>query len=422
MNFRDVSLMTGRVTGIWADRFDAAAVFFGALVPIGIVVGNVGFETMISMTGLCWIIRSFLAKSNPIPALVKHPLLQGWLAWYGCILISLSWNGSGIEGWAHDVVHIRHLLFFAAFIDISRRRNVIRPLIIGLGSGVLWAALNALMAYSIGHDLIGNSISRYDSKLNEGERIASFAAYAGPFFLAWGLLAKDLLIKRRMLLFGLGGMACVMLVVFHIRTAQLGAICGILVAGAFYLVRSLPRKVAIVLILSAVLLMGAGVKSAKLDNWDTIHSQKYLSSTYARIAIWKVSWAMWKDSPVFGVSVSGWKDAYKKTVGSVPPYVSPSGRVTRVPEAMHCHNLFLQILSSLGIIGSLCFCWFFVNIIRSVFSGGMDGWRWGLSIWPAIFLVIGLTGWNIFGAQYLPIFTYFLSLTAIPYGGKQLVD
>ncbi len=422
MNLKNESVMKNEAPGIWANRFDGAAVFFGALVPIGIVVGNAGFEAMVSMTGLCWIIRSILAKSNPIPALVKHPLLQGWLAFYGCILVSLLWNGPGSKGWSHDVVLIRHLLFFAAFIDISKRRNVIRPLIMGLGAGVLWAALNALLAYSIGHDLIGKSIARYENKLKEGERIASFAAYAGPFFLAWGLLAKDLLVKRRMLLFGIGGIACILLVVFHIRTAQLGAICGILAAVALYLLRSMPRKVAITLFLSAVLFMGAGARYANLDNLAGIHSRIRLGSMYDRINIWKVSWAMWKDHPVLGVSVSGWKDAYKKTVASVPPYVSPDGRVIRASEAMHCHNLYLQILSSLGIVGSLCFCWFFVNIIRCVFSGGMDGWRSGLSTWPAVFLVIGLTGWNIFGAQYLPIFAYFLALTAISYGEKQFVN
>ncbi|MBC2709909.1 MAG: O-antigen ligase family protein [Desulfosarcina sp.] len=413
--------MTNNGPSTWVDRFDTIAVFSGALVPIGIAVGNAGYEAMISMTGLCWIIRSILAKSNPIPALVKHPLLQGWLALYGCILVSLLWNGPGSKGWAHDVVLIRHLLFFAAFIDISRRRNVIRPLIIGLGAGVLWAALNALLAYSIGHDLIGKSIARYDNKLKEGERIASFAAYAGPFFLAWGLLAKDLLLKRRAVFFGIGGIACIMLVVFHIRTAQVGAIFGILMAGTLYLYRALPRKLVMVLFLLLGLFMGVGVKYTNFDNLDGIDDRINLDSMYDRVNIWKVSWVMWKDNPVFGVSVSGWKDAYKKTVASFPPYVWPDGRVIRDAEAMHCHNLFLQILSSLGIVGILCFCWFFVNIIRSTLSSGMSGWRSGLPIWPAIFLVIGLTGWNFFGSQYLPIFTYFLSLTAIPYGGKQSV-
>ena len=390
--------------GLWAGRFDTAAVFFGALVPVGIAVGNTGFEAAIGLTGLCWIIRSFLAKKNPFPTLLKHPLLQAWLAWYCCILISLLWNGPGSKGWGHDVVLVRHWLFFAALMDISRRRNVVRPLLIGLGAGILWAAFNALLAYTIGHDLIGKSLARYDSKLKEGERIASFAAYAGPFFLAWALLAKNLLPRKRILLYGIGLIAIVMLVAFHIRTAQIGATAGIMLAGALYLIRRLPLRYAVLLLLLAGLLMGIGVvKYVAVGDLD---------SMYDRINMWKVAWTMWKAKPILGVSVSGWQDAYRETVDSVLPYVSPDGIVIRSPEAMHAHSLFFQVLSSTGILGSLCFCWLFICIVR-ILSKNVADWRWGLTPWPAIFLVIGLTGWNIFGSQYLPLFAYYMTLTGI---------
>jgi O-antigen ligase len=128
--------------------------------------------------------------------------------------------------------------------------------------------------------------------------------------------------------------------------------------------------------------------------------------------MWKVAWTMWKAKPILGVSVSGWQDAYRETVDSVLPYVSPDGIVIRSPEAMHAHSLFFQVLSSTGILGSLCFCWLFICIVR-ILSKNVADWRWGLTPWPAIFLVIGLTGWNIFGSQYLPLFAYYMTLTGI---------
>lgn len=394
--------------GRWPDRLDAAAVFWGALVPVGIAVGNAGFETAIAMSGLCWLVRAAITRSNPLPGLIRHSLFQAWLAWYACIVISLLWNGAGHKGWAHDVVLFRHLLFFAAMIDISKRRQVARPLVIGLGIGIAWAAVNTVLAYTIGHDLIGKSLARYDNKIKEGERIASFAAYAGPFFIAWALLARDSVVKKRMLLLGIGAVAFILLVVFHIRTAQIGAFIGVALAAALLLVRSLPRKIAIVVLLISGLCMGAGLKYVPVGNLD---------SMYDRVNIWKVAWKMWKTHPVLGVSVSGWQDVYKETVDSVEPYVSPDGRVIRASEAMHAHSLFFQVTSATGILGSICFCWLFFNIVRSL-PGGRASWRWGLPPWPAVFLVIGLTGWNIFGSQYLPIFAYFMALTGIREPGQ----
>ena len=33
--------------------------------------------------------------------------------------------------------------------------------------------------------------------------------------------------------------------------------------------------------------------------------------------------------------------------------------------------------------------------------------------WPVVFLAIGLTGWNIYGAQYQTLFAYFATLTGV---------
>lgn len=387
---------------------DQGAVLFGALVPTGIAVGNAGFETAIILTGLCWVIGLLLSKNNPFPRLIRHPILMPWLAWYGCIMISLAWNGPGDKGWSHDIVLIRHLVFFAALLDISNRRDVARPLLIGLGTGILWAALNTMLAQVIGHDLIGKSAERYANKLKEAERIPSFAAYAAPFFLSWGLLDKTLLPKKRLLIIGIGLLAVSLLVFFHIRTAIIGAGIGLLLAGACLATRLISRKTAIIGFLLLGLASGLAVPYFPRPNMN-------MDSMYDRINIWKVAWVMWKEHPLVGVSVSAWRDVYAATAasGRVTPYVSPDGRIIGSLEAMHSHSLFFQVLSSTGLLGSLVFIWLFCSVVW-VLPRNLAGWRYGLIPWPAVFLVIGLTGWNIFGAQYLPIFAFWVVLTALP--------
>ncbi len=393
---------------LWENRLDTAAVLFGALLPAGIVVGNAGFEATIALTGVCWIVRSFLAGKNPLPRLIRHPILLPWLAWYGCVMISLLWNGPGDKGWAHDVVLIRHLIFCAALLDISTRREVTRPLLIGLGAGVCWAALNTSLAYLIGHDLIGKSLERYANKLKEAERIASFAAYAAPFFLSWGILDQNLNQRKRLLIFSLGTLSVVLMVVFRIRTAVLGAGAGVLLAVAYLATRFISTRTAVILFLLLGFAGGLGVKYIPRPTHN-------MDSMYDRINIWKVAWEMWREHPFVGVSVSAWRQVYARTVasGSVQPYVSPDGRVVRSPDAMHSHSLFFQILSSTGLLGALVFAWLFVCIVRMVVRD-LSGWRYGMLPWPAVFLMIGLTGWNIFGAQYLPIFAFWVVLAALP--------
>ncbi|MFZ5571080.1 MAG: O-antigen ligase family protein [Thermodesulfobacteriota bacterium] len=403
--------MTDTNRAIWADRLDKAVIFSGAFVPAGIVVGNAGFEAAVALAGLCWIVRSVLAGENPLPRLLRHPVLLPWLAWYGSILISLLWNGPGDKGWAHDVVLIRHLLFCAALIDTSRRREVARPLLMGLAAGLLWAALNTALAHVFGHDLMGKDLERYANKLKEAERIASFAAYAAPFYLAWGLLDKTLTSRNRGLIFGLALLAAGLMVLFRIRTAMLGAGAGLLLALAYLTTRYISTKTAVILFLMLGFAGGLGVKYLPRPGGN-------LDSVYDRINIWKVAWHMFQENPVVGVSVSAWRQVYATTAasGAVAPYVSPDGRVVRSPDATHCHSLFFQVLSSTGILGSLVFVWLFFSIVRRV-SGGLSGWRYGLLTWPAVFIMIGLTGWNIFGAQYLPIFAFWVALAALPVEG-----
>jgi O-antigen ligase len=139
-----------------------------------------------------------------------------------------------------------------------------------------------------------------------------------------------------------------------------------------------------------------------------------LDSTYDRIGYWKVVWAMWQEHPILGVSVSAWQDVYKETAASdrVKPYISPDGRSWKHREVTHAHNLFFHLISCTGILGVASFCWLFVNCIRLVICK-IDLCGHAMITWPVVFFVIGLTGWNIYGAQYQTIFAYFAALTGV---------
>jgi len=390
----------------WAFRLDSFCIVVGAMVPVGLIIGNVAFESMIAIVGICWIIRSIIAKENSWPRLLKHPLILPWLFWFGSIMISLVWNGPGSKGWAHDVVLIRYLIYFAALLDISERRSIISPLLSGLAAGILWGLLNTILAYSIGYDILGKPFIRYSYKLKEAGRIASLAAYVAPFFLAWSFLDFRLTNKMKIMTALVGGIATIQIFYIPVRTVGIAGTAGILSFLIYFIVIKISRIWAAFIILLMGLSIGIFIKFG--PQWN-------LSSFYARIAIWKVAWAMWLGHPVVGVSVSAWQDCYKEIAasGSVAPYVAPNGHSYLLLETTHAHNLFLQLLTCTGLLGFCSFCWLFFNNVRVLFQKNISGWRTGLITWPIVFLVIGLTGWNIFGSQYQTLFVYFMLLAAI---------
>jgi len=395
----------------WALSLDRFCMVIGSLLPVGIIVGNAGFESIIALVDIAWILRWVALQENPFPKeTIMHPLIRPWMLWFGTILVSLLINGQGIDGWVHDIVYIRYLLFVVALIDISQRLPVQKYLILGLVAGVVWAAINILSAHMIGYDLFGRPLSRYVGKLKESARIAGLFAYVAPFFLGWAALDKTMSLKWKFFVACVGILALTLVFQTHIRTAFLASVAGIATFSAYFIYKKSKWAIIILTLFFAVF---AFLAMPRLPYF------KDLSSIYDRIYIWKVALAMWQEHPLFGVGVASFQDVYKSVAASgiVAPFYAPDGHIFNCPEAMHAHNLFLMLLACGGIAGFCMFLWLFVNAVRLVCTH-TDGWRLGLIPWPVVALLIGLTGSSIYHNWYQAVFAYFIVLTGCT-GGKR---
>jgi O-antigen ligase len=386
----------------WVHRLEKVCAVGGALVPVALVVGNVGFEGVIALVGVCWIARCIVSRQNPLPDLIRHPLTLPWVIWYTSILISLIVNGPGSKGWAHDVVFIRYVLFSLALLDVSRRLPVGRYLIIGLAAGVLYAAINTVSAYTFGFDLLGKPLSQYASKLRVAARISGLAAYAAPFFMLWAMAGKDLKKRYRALVFLIAVIAFAQLLQTHVRTAVLagaaGGIWGILFVFRRRISPAIAWAAAGLIVLGVFLFFQLG------GYWN-------LASIYDRIYFWKVAWNMWLAHPWLGVGISSFQDAYKIMAdsGKVAAFHAPTGVVFDQDSVCHAHNLALQILSCTGLLGLAAFAWLFINATRMCFA---DRFSMGVGLvsWPLVVIVFGLTGFNIYDSWYLALLTLSLAL------------
>ena len=387
---------------MWGERLDKLAAFIAALMPISIVLGNVGFELVLVLVILIWIIRSFDSRENPLPYVLKHPIGLPCLCWFAGIVISRLLNFSSTHLLVHDVVFLRNTLFVFALLDISRRQPLMKYLVYGLFAGVVWAVLNTLSAHILGYDFIGNPLEHYTGKLNEAGRIAGLMVYTAPFCFSWALLDKNMTRRMRIWVFILGVLGVILILKGQSRTGLIAAACGTLAAIAY---NTWQRRSLMVLIFFGILvLVGFAIlfQSGEMGSF---------ASFYDRIYYWKVCWAVWLEDPIFGVGISSFKEAYRQVAatGMVKPFVAPDGQIFHLAQVSHAHNLVLQLITCTGLLGLAVFTWLFINACRLI-KRNHEGLRLGLIPWPIVFLVVGLTGWNIFDPYYTSLFVYFLGL------------
>jgi O-antigen ligase len=387
---------------MWSDPLDKVAAFIASLMPISIVLGNVAFELVLVLVGLIWIVRSFDKRENPLPYVLKHPLGIPCLCWFATVLVSRFLNFSSSHLFVHDVTFLRNTLFVFALLDLSRRQPIARYLAYGLLASVIWAVLNTLSAHILGYDFIGNPLGHYTGKLNEAGRIAGLMVYTATFCFSWGLRDRNMTRRMRILVLVLGVFGVLLILKGQSRTGLIAAACGTLVAIAY---STWQRRSLIALIFFGILvLVGFAVlfQSGEMGSF---------ASFYDRIYYWKVCWALWLENPLFGVGISSFKEAYRQVAASgvVEPFIAPDGQIFHLALVSHAHNLVLQLLTCTGLLGLAIFTWLFVNACRLI-AKNHEGLRLGLIPWPVVFLVVGLTGWNIYDPYYTSLFVYFLGL------------
>lgn len=384
----------------WPGRLDDLSVYTAAMVPVGIVIGNTGFEIAIGLAGLFWLVRCAITGSNPLAAFIADSQTKAWLFWYLVIIVSLLWNGPGSKGIAHDVIFFRQLLFLAALLDVSRRRSVAPQLLYGLGAGILFAVFNTSLSLLVGSDIFGRSPARYLGKLKEASRIAGLCAYAAPFFFCWAFDDKGGDRRRRRMVFCLGLLATLLLMQIHIRTAILAALVGLIFALINVKRFSWSKTVALAVIV--LVFMGGLFCVVPVEE---------LYSMYDRVHIWKVSWNVWLDNPFLGSGVSSFQNVFSQTASSGGDFdvMAIDGTVFNGFEATHAHNLFLMLMAATGLAGLAAFLWLYVVSIRKIFSCRVS-WRGGLVTWPAVVFVLALFGYNIYHSWYQALFVFMVAL------------
>lgn len=142
------------------------------------------------------------------------------------------------------------------------------------------------------------------------------------------------------------------------RSAWLSLIASLLVAGVF-LDRKYVKWMAVIAF--SVLITNMVLSTGRLSPLKAVND----SSLKYRFEIWRTCAAMIKDYPLTGVGLG----AFFKNVPLYSHVVSP--------KVEHCHNLYLQVVTETGILGSVCavvgLCALAVFIKSSICRDGKGG-------------------------------------------------
>lgn len=380
---------------------DKSIVVCASLIPAGLVMGNV-FEVFLALSALLWLIRIAIEKRNPLPGLSLHPLFYPSALWVFSLIISLVINGAGELGFWHDIAYLRFLLLLCAVLDTSKRISIFSYFFYALIFSVILALVSFLSAYLSGYDLFGSPLSHYTEKLKKAINFSVLLCYASPFFFTIGYISGKSKINKFYLVLGL--LLFCFLVVFKIRTAILSAFLGIVFIVLYFSWKKAS------LFFSSLALAALGILSYffMFKNMNT----SFFESMCNRIAIWKVSFIIWLDNPVFGVSVSRFRDVYQETYRTLQNDTlcfSLFGSTGCAESYVYLvHNLFLEHLTCAGILGFISLVWLCVNTVRFIIRNIKT--HVIFISFPVVFFFIGLTGWGMYQAMYGTFIFYLLAL------------
>jgi len=385
-----------------SEKFDKFIALSAAAIPTGVAVGNAGFEAAIVLTSILWIVRVIKFKDLDYRGLLRHPIIMSTIAVYISILLSAVINGGGSKGFLHDIVMIRHLLCIIALIDVSTRFPVWKYLYYGLIVCLIYVITNMILINLIGYDVLGEPLSRYTSKHKEGNRYPTLLTFLTIFFISWGILDEKLNNVKKTVIITAGLIGFFFFCFFHIRTVILAFLSGIFFIFLYLILRK--KSIKLTLFFLFILLASSTIFILATDMF-------YFSTFYRRIHIWKVSFQIWLENPIFGCGISSFMDAYDIILKAetVSPFIAPNGKsYVSISTAYHAHNNLLQILSCTGIVGFGASLWLVFNLLYTTFKN-ISGHFFGYISWPMVYFIISFAGFSVYSSWYMALTTFIIA-------------
>jgi O-antigen ligase len=294
--------------------------------------------------------------STPATPLLSNRIVVASILFLGAACLSVPfaiWKGGALDSTIEMAKLIALLFLVTGLIDDHGQLNKFLWLQVAL---LAWFTCSGLYAFLHGQFYALGKLERAEgvSSLAGGpNQLAGLLLCLLPFLIVRIRCSKNILVS--IMLIGWGGLAIATMVFTGSRIAML----GLATLALYYIAKSRHkvRNFAACLALSCAVWFSI----------PEIYQQRYLTvMSYAaggkldpsnayRIEIWRAGWKMFADHPIVGVGTGQFGTAFgliysQKAHGA---WMNP-------------HNLLIQVVCELGLVGLLTFAYFLVQIAKAI--------------------------------------------------------
>ncbi len=255
------------------------------------------------------------------------------------------WRARAVDG-LMEVLRIVGFYFMVAHLVDSKRR--LRWFVWTFCALIAFLAFTSLRGYYHGGAFFSQGIERAVAKTSIGNNpneLGTTLASALPFFV---LPALSRHFGWRRLLLGATALPLVVTIVLTgSRASMLGMLAGVACMGWWSRRRVLVGVLGLVALVAGFTLLPDQLKT----RYSSMTSSELDASSRSRIVTWVAGLKMLADRPLFGVGI--------RCYGAANGMQYSSGR-----SWLEAHSLYLQVLGEIGLVGTLAFFSFLLEMLR----------------------------------------------------------
>jgi O-antigen ligase len=292
---------------------------------------------------LSWMGAVVIRKEERRAFVSAHPAFFGVLVFFfGWVVFSLLWAPERSEGFEPASRYVLNaVLFLIVFTAIRNRKHVIWLVSAFVAASTL-SAVYGLVTPRPG----GEGEGRLAGSVGDANELAAVLVAGLILALALAVISRHKPLTRATLVVAAG--LCLLCLFLTLSRGGLIALGVAMIAAVFVGGRWRGKAVAVaaVTLTTLVVFFGFVASTAQVQRVTEVGSGS------GRSSLWTVGWRMVQANPVKGVGVGQFQT-------SAVHYLIAPGTVARadlIVDAPHvAHNLYLQVLSELGVVGLIPF-------------------------------------------------------------------
>jgi len=290
------------------------------------------------------------------------------------------------------------IIFFIVDSALNNIRVNVNYLLILIMLSVFIQGLDGVYQYLRGYDFIGG-IKIWGERLTAAmktPRVGNFVSLALPAFFVFYFKNKDRFDRLyKKIIYILVIIPPIFLLIFsQTRSGWIGFL-------AFLIILSLYN-------FKKFFLPVFGVSSfIAILFWDIIYHRLNFEVFFRdpRFLLWKVGFDLFKMKPIFGHGIANFNEAYN--LYKIYPY-------NIIPQYVHPHNIYIQLLCETGIIGFLLFAFLiisrFVKMLK-LFNSNRNIIIWLNFAWINSYLFTAISAHSFFRTWWLGFFMLIFAVT-----------